>query len=232
MIGLKKNNQQIYVIVPCYNEAEVLRQSILPLVEQQYKVVVVDDGSMDNSWETIRDLPVFYLKHLTNLGQGAALQTGMDFVIKEGGQIVVHFDADGQHPVEEIPNLIQPLLNGEYDVVLGSRFLNIENAKEIPKKKRVLLKLAIIFNGLVTRVWLTDAHNGFRALNYRALERIRLTENKMAHATEILSIIKKQNLRVKEIPIKIIYSNYSIKKGQSSWNSLNIIFDILKNRWL
>lgn len=223
---------QIYVIIPCFNEAQVLRQTILPLVKCQYQVVIVDDGSTDNSWRTIQDLPVFYLKHLTNLGQGAALQTGMDFVLKEGGNIAIHFDADGQHPPEEITNLIKPILEENYDIVIGSRFLKKENKNQIPRKKIIVLKLARYFNGLMTGVWLTDAHNGFRALNRNALEKIRFSENGMAHATEILSLIKKQNLILKEIPVNINYTAYSIQKGQSIWNALNILFDLLKKRWL
>lgn len=223
---------QIYVIVPCFNEKAVLRQTILPLIDLQLKVIVVDDCSTDLPKETIEDLPIFYLRHAINLGQGAALQTGMDFAKQQDADIVIHFDSDGQHPAHQISELIQPILDGKCDVVLGSRFLQKESIQNIPFKKQILLKLARWVNGIITGLWLSDAHNGFRALNKEALGKIRLTENRMAHATEILSLIKKANLRVKEIPVTISYTEYSMQKGQSIWNAVNILFDLFKKRWL
>ena len=113
------NSPQIYVIVPCFNEKAVLRQTLLPLTKQKYNVIVVDDCSSDASQEDLKDLPIHYLRHSINLGQGAALQTGMEFALQKDAEIVVHFDADGQHPANEISNLIQPILDGKYDIVLG-----------------------------------------------------------------------------------------------------------------
>lgn len=224
---MKKNdNHLIYVIVPCYNEAEVLRQTILPLIEQQYKVVVVDDGSIDNSWESVQDLPVFYLKHLTNLGQGAALQTGMDFVLKEGGKIAVHFDADGQHDAKNISDLVQPILDNEYDIVIGSRFLEHGEAIGLPFIRKIILQLGRIFNKIFTGFWFSDAHNGFRALGIEALKKIDLKENRMAYATEILQQIRKENLSIKEVPVSITYTKYSISKGQNNLNAINIFIDM------
>lgn len=210
----------------------MLRQTLLPLIKQSYQVIVVDDCSSDASKEILGNLPIHYLRHSINLGQGAALQTGMDFALQKGADIVIHFDADGQHPANEIPELIQPILDGKCDVVLGSRFLDKTKIENIPFKKRILLKMACWVNGWITGLWLTDAHNGFRALNRKALQNIYLTENRMAHATEILSLIKKNNLRVKEIPVTISYTEYSMQKGQSMWNAVNILFDLFKKRWL
>ena len=226
------NPPQIYIIVPCFNEKAVLRQTLLPLIEQKYNVVVVDDCSSDASQEALKNLPIYYLQHSINLGQGAALQTGMNFAQQQGADIVVHFDADGQHPANEIPDLIQPILDEVADVVLGSRFLDKTKIENVPFKKRILLQAACWVNGWITGLWLTDAHNGFRALNRKALQNIYLTENRMAHATEILSLIKKANLRVKEIPVTISYTEYSMQKGQSIWNAVNILFDLFKKRWL
>ena len=227
-----KNPPQIYVIVPCFNEKVVLRQTIIPLIELQLNVIVVDDCSTDLPKDAIDDLPVYYLRHAINLGQGAALQTGMDFAIQKDADIIIHFDADGQHPSHQISELIQPILDGNYDVVLGSRFLKNKSTQDIPFKKQILLRMARWVNGIITGLWLSDAHNGFRALNKEALNKIRLTENRMAHATEILTLIKKANLRVTEIPVTIKYTEYSIQKGQSMWNAVNILFDLFKKRWL
>lgn len=227
-----KIQEKVFIVVPCYNEKTVIRQTLLPLIHQPYQVIVVDDGSSQDIWSAIKDLPIFYIKHPLNLGQGAALQTGMDFALLQDADIVIHFDADGQHDYRQIPNLLQPILEKNVDVVLGSRFLKKESIEAIPKNKRLVLKLASWFNGIMTGLWLTDAHNGFRALNKNALENIRLTESRMAHATEILSLIKKANLKVQEVPVTITYSEYSLQKGQSIWNSINIILDLIKKRLL
>ena len=139
-------------------------------------------------------------------------------------------DADGQHNFKEIPLLLQPLINGSSDIAIGTRFKRDEDIKQIPKARKIILKTAIIINGLFTGIWLSDAHNGFRALNNNALSKIKLKENRMAHASEILSQIKMGKLRYEEVPVNIVYTDYSKMKGQSSINSINIFIDlILKN---
>ena len=101
--------------------------------------VVVDDGSQDNTWSMLRDLSVYALRHPLNLGQGAALQTGMTFALRQGAEIIVHFDGDGQHRVEDIDVLVSPLRKGEIDVVFGSRFLREVDKQAVPPSRRVLL---------------------------------------------------------------------------------------------
>ncbi len=217
----------LFVVVPVYNEAAVLRSTVAELVSLGYKVVVVDDGSRDEPARALDGLPVTILRHAVNLGQGAALQTGTEFVLRSGADIVVHFDADGQHPAAGISNLIEPILRGEADVAMGSRFLRPGDAQRTPGLRRHLLRAGIQVSWLFTGVRLTDAHNGFRALSRRAAEMIHLRENGFAHATEILGEIRRNRLRVVEVPVTIEYSRYSRRKGQSSWNSLNILVDLI-----
>lgn len=220
----------IFVIVPAYNEEHVIRATLKPLIESSYSVVVIDDGSSDDTWSILVNLDVYALRHPINLGQGAALQTGMTFALRQGAEIIVHFDADGQHRVEDIDLLIEPLRRGEADVVLGSRFLRQTDAQAVPFLKRMLLKIAVIVDGLITGVWLSDAHNGFRALTREAAKKIHLHENRFAHASEILSQIRRQRLRYIERPTTIVYSDYSRAKGQSMWNAFNIVTDLLLRR--
>jgi glycosyltransferase involved in cell wall biosynthesis len=220
----------IFVIIPAYNEAGALPATIVPLIEAGYTVVVVDDGSTDETQHALKGLGAMVVRHAVNLGQGAALQTGMDYAFRHGAEIAVHFDADGQHPAEAIPRLVEPILRGNADVVLGSRFLRREDAAQTPRGRRVLLRAGIIVSGVFTGMWLTDTHNGFRALSRRALEEIQLRENGFAHATEILDLIRRKKLRYVEAPSAIQYSDYSRKKGQSFWNSLNIVFDLLMEK--
>ena len=223
-------NPSIFVIVPVYNEANILRQTTLPLVEAGYTVVVVDDGSTDGSLATLNDLMVVRLRHASNLGQGAALETGMQYALRHHARAAVHFDADGQHNWRQIPDLVAPVLSGEADIALGSRFLRPEDAAGIPAFRRLVLRIGIIISGLFSGLWLTDTHNGFRALSPKALAEIHLRENGFTHATEILAQIARKKLRYVEVPASIQYSAYSCAKGQSVWNSLNIFFDLLMEK--
>lgn len=223
-------NESVFVVVPAYNEGKVIRSTLRPLMKLNYSIVVVDDGSTDDTWSILVDLPVHALRHPLNLGQGAALQTGMAFALRQGAKIIVHFDADGQHRVEDIDVLVGPLRKGELDVVLGSRFVREGDRKAVPASRRVLLQGAVIVNGLMTGVWLSDAHNGFRALTAEAAGKIMLCENGFAHASEILSYIRRMQLRYGERPTRIIYSEYSKAKGQSIWNAFNILVDVFLGR--
>lgn len=219
--------QRVFVVIPAYREGPVLRETIESLLPSGYSVVVVDDGSDDDCLARLQGLPVHYLRHPLNLGQGAALQTGTAYSLEQGADLIVHFDADGQHPVEQIPALLEPILNGEADVVLGSRFLKPSDLALVPVKKRIALRIGVIVSGLLTGVWLTDTHNGFRALSAAAARRIDLRENRFAHATEFLDHLRLQHLRYKEVPSTIRYTAYSIQKGQAISNGLDIILDLL-----
>ncbi len=221
------NPSEVFVVIPVYNEGPVLAVTVSDLLPYGYSVVVVDDGSPVPAVQFLKNQPVYYLRHLTNLGQGAALQTGTEFALQCGAQVIVHFDADGQHSPELISKLVEPIRSGECDVVLGSRFLNASDRKQVPAVKQVLLKAGVFVTWLFAGVWLTDTHNGFRALSATAAQRVRMTENGFAHATEILELIKRAGLRYKEIPATIRYTEYSRSKGQSVFNSINILFDLM-----
>ena len=222
---------RMYVVIPSFNEGAAMRDVVASVLACGYEAVVVDDGSDVPAVQQLEGLECHCLRHALNLGQGAALQTGMDFALRHGADAVVHFDADGQHDVADIPRFLAELANGA-DVVLGSRFLRSSDVAAIPKGRRLMLRLARLVNGVFTGLWLTDAHNGFRALNRKALEAIDLRENRMAHATEILSQIRRNGLVVKEIPVTIRYSDYSRAKGQRWSNSLNILLDLILDKLL
>jgi glycosyltransferase involved in cell wall biosynthesis len=223
-------SSDIFVVVPTLNEAAVIRDSLQPLIERGYSVVVVDDGSSDDTWTILRTMPVHALRHPINLGQGAALQTGMTYALRNGAQYIVHFDADGQHRVQDIDALLEPLRSEEADVCLGSRFLRREDSEAVPGVRRLLLRGGVWFNAFLTGVRLTDAHNGFRAFARSAASKIDLQENRFAHASEILSQIHRHKLRYVERPTSIIYTEYSREKGQSSWNAIKIVIDMLLRR--
>lgn len=220
----------VYIIIPVYNEAVMLREVLVSLHQSGYvQIIVVDDGSTEDVFYGISDLPVYFLRHRINLGQGAALQTGFEFAKRFDPQLVITFDADGQHDINDLPALMHPLLNGEADIALGSRFLK-KGSSITPFRRKWVLKFARLINYLFTGLLLSDAHNGLRALNRKALKIILIKENRMAHATELLLQIRKKQLKYKEVAVNIRYTSYSRKKGQSALESIKILFDLVLHK--
>lgn len=207
-----------------------MRKSIAPLLDAGYRVVLVDDGSSEPL--VLEDVPAVILRHPVNRGQGAALQTGADYALVHGAEAVVHFDADGQHDASAIPAALEILQKDEADIVLGSRFLRDEDRLAVPAKRRLTLRIARVVNGILTGVWLSDAHNGFRVLSRKALEAISLQDDRMAHASEILVQMRSAGLRWKEMPVHVAYTDYSVAKGQRMGAALEILTDLLLDRWL
>ncbi len=220
----------VFVVIPAFNENTVIRSTVADLVNRRYTVVVVDDGSTVPVEKFLVGLPVYCLRHAINLGQGAALRTASDFAVLKGARIVVHFDADGQHDPALIERLIAPIRSGKADVSLGSRFLTESDSQEVPAVKRVLLKAGVFVSWMFTGMWLSDAHNGFRALSLSAAEKIKLEESGFAHATEILELVRRSRLKWVEVPVTIHYTEYSRAKGQSVFNSFNIVIDLMLRR--
>lgn len=215
----------VFVIVPACNEQETIYQTTLELLQMNLKVVVVDDGSRLLQLQFLKTLPVYYMRNRINLGQGAALQTGTEFALEKGADIIIHFDADGQHHPADLPKLLQPLLDNKADLVMGSRFLSPSN--KIPFLRKYLLKAARWVNYCFTGILLSDAHNGLRALNRSAAQQLKFTENRMSHATELLFHINRYQWRWCEVPVTVLYNTDTHRKGQSAFNSVRIFFDLL-----
>lgn len=218
-------NSDAWLIVPLYNEATVVREVVALARKSFPNIVCVDDGSSDCSVAEALAGGAVVIQHPVNLGQGAALQTGLDFAVQQpGSEYFVTFDSDGQHRTEDAERMVQRLRSEPLDIVVGSRFL--DGRTKPGTLKRMVLRCAVMFERITTGVQLTDAHNGLRALNKTAASQIRVTQNRMAHASEIVSLIGKHKLRYAEEPVFIIYTDYSRSKGQSLWNSVNILSDL------
>lgn len=218
-------NPSIYIVVPAYNESKSIRSVVQSLLEVYPNVVVVDDGSTDGTSTTIADYPVTLLRHMINLGQGAALQTGIHYAIERGADLIVTFDADGQHDVADIQALLTPILSGECDLTLGSRFLG--KAHNIPISRKFLLRVGILFTQVFSKIKVSDVHNGLRAFSRKAALSIHIRMDRMGHASEILDQAYQAELRIREVPVNIYYSPYSLNKGQSSWNAIRTAAEIL-----
>lgn len=216
---------KIAIIIPAFNEEKNIGQVIEEVKKIVPWVIVVDDGSVDRTVQLAKEKNAEVLKHLVNSGQGAALKTGTDWAVSQGAEIIVHFDADGQHLADDIKVLIEPIIKNEADVVLGSRFLK-KDAKIPLTKKYLILWPAIIFNWFLTGVKLTDAHNGLRALTREAWQKMNLTQPRMAHNTEILSEIRRNKLRFKEVGVTVLYQEY----GQGFSGGLRIVKDLIKDK--
>lgn len=186
----KRMRGKVFVVIPAYNEEFMIDKVIKDLKKHNYKnIVVVDDGSSDKTYEAASKHKIHVLKHVINLGQGAALKTGIDYALLQGADIIVTFDADGQHQAKEIERMINPIKKKEVEVTLGSRFLS--DGSKIPALRRLYLKIGVLVLFVMYGIKLTDSHNGFRAFSRKALQKIELRANRMEHASEIPEQIKK-----------------------------------------
>lgn len=219
-----------WIVIAAYNESAVIAGVLEDLLVHFQNIIVVDDHSSDNTSQVVSEIPkIKLLRHPINLGQGAALQTGIDFAMEHGADFVVTFDADGQHRVVDAVAMVSFMAESQVDVLCGSRFLGV-SAQGMSKKKRNLLRMAATFTRLTTGLKVTDAHNGLRVFSRHGAGSIKIRQNRMAHASEIMSQIAKKKLSFQEFPVEIIYSEYSISKGQKLSNSINILFELLSGR--
>ena len=215
----------VWIVIPAFNEQSTIQQVVSGLSRFCGNIAVVDDCSSDLTAIRARAAGAHVLRHPINLGQGASLQTGIDYALQNGASHIVSFDADLQHRPEDVPPLLRALTETGADFALGSRFLG--KAKNIDVSRKLLLKVAVLFTLLTTRLKLTDAHNGIRAMTRRGASALRIRQNRMAHASEILQQIAKSGLPYIEVPVTVEYTSYSKAKGQRLSNSVNIMLELL-----
>jgi glycosyltransferase involved in cell wall biosynthesis len=218
----------LWIVVPAFNEAGRLGAALDELLGLVPNIVVVDDGSADETSRAALDRPVWLVTHPINLGQGAALQTGLAFALAQGASHIVTFDADGQHCAQDIPGLVAVLGERQADFVLGSRFLG--DAEGIPRSRKLILRMAILFTRAFSGVWLSDAHNGLRAMTRRGAESIKLTFNRMEHASEFVDQMARSGLRSVEAPVRVRYTSESLGKGQRTSAALGLGLRLLLSK--
>lgn len=220
---------KLWVVVPAFNEGSCLGSVIARLREHFPHVVVIDDGSSDATAESALNAGAIVLRHPFNLGQGAALQTGLTFALRQGATLIATFDADGQHQVSDIQRLVDAMADRNAEVAIGSRFLG--SAPGIEWHRRAVLWLAVHYTRFTTGLRLTDAHNGLRVFTGDAARRIHIQHNRMAHASEILSTIARLDLRYVEVPVTVTYSAYSKGKGQRTGGAVRVLTDLFVGKF-
>lgn len=215
-----------WIVIPLFNEVSVIGEVVRSLREHFAHVVCVDDGSTDASPEAALAAGALLVRHSVNRGQGAALQTGIEYALMHDScEYIVTFDADGQHRVEDAQAMLGLARESDLAVVFGSRFLDDRTNPGWIKK--VILKTAIWVTNMSTGLQLTDAHNGLRVIRRDAARRVHLKQDRMAHATEIVLDLGRTGLPWREYPVELLYTDYSKSKGQSVLNSVNILFDLI-----
>lgn len=214
-----------WLVIPVYNEAPVIADVVEQARRTFPNIVCVDDGSRDGSAAQIRTTGAQLVRHPVNLGQGAAIQTGVEYArTRPGARYFVTFDADGQHRVEDVLAMVDRLREEPLDIVVGTRFAG-EVSDSVPLIKRIVLRTVVALSPRTRRLGLTDAHNGLRAFDKTVADELDLTMNGMSHASEFVRLIDERSWRVSEQPVTILYTEYSMSKGQSLLNGVNILID-------
>lgn len=219
---------KVFAVMPAYNERGRIGAVVRGLLPRVDRVIVIDDGSADGTADEARAAGADVVAHVLNRGQGAALKTGTVFAASEGADVIVHFDADGQHDPLALPALLAPIIEGRADVVFGSRFLGIESAG-MPVSRRLLLAAAREFSCLVLGIprSVTDPQSGVRAMTAEAACAVDFKQDRMAHCSEILRLVSRSDLRSVEVPVRVIYTSDTLAKGQKAADAVKIVWQLL-----
>ena len=222
------NNLKIYVIIPAYNERKTIKNVIQELKDKKLNLIIIDDGSNDETYklaqESINSYNGFLYKHVLNRGLGAALKTGIDVALKKGADVIVTFDADGQHDPEDIFPVCKPIIEGKADFVIGKRsFMEMPATKKLGNV--IMNDLTRLFYG----IHVNDSQSGLRAFDRKAAEIIEINTRGYGVSSEIIGEIKNHNLKIEEVPIKTIYTDYSMSKGTNFLEGIKILFKLILN---
>ena len=216
----------VWIVIPAFNEASVIGDVIADVRSVFDHVVCVDDGSRDDTGDVAWRAGAHAVRHPVNLGQGAAIQTGVEYARQQpGAAVFATFDADGQHRVKDVIRMIDRLSAEDVDLVVGTRFADPGVVSRTPLLKRLVLRTAAALSRRSRKLGLTDAHNGLRVFNKKVADGLNLTMSGMSHADEFIALAYENHWRVTEEPVEILYTEYSMSKGQPLLNGVNIIFD-------
>lgn len=208
-------SMNVVAVMPAFNEGPRISQAVVGVSGHVFKVIVVDDGSHDHTADEAKKAGALVLRHIINRGQGAALKTGTLAALRMGADVVVHVDADGQHDPSFLPALVAPIINNQSDIVFGSRFLGVES-EGMPFARRLLLRFGrVVFNSYFLGLprQMTDPQCGLRAFHVRAAPALDFTQDRFAHASEILRLASRSSFRWMEVPVRVTYTRETIAKS-------------------
>jgi UDP-N-acetylglucosamine---dolichyl-phosphate N-acetylglucosaminyltransferase len=237
LMSAKAKTKKLTIIIPAYNEGTVIGGVIDKLLKDLKSggldgaaVVVINDGSKDNTAEEVKKRSqVVLINHILNSGAGAAIRTGLGYARDTGADYAVTMDADGQHDSQDMARVLKELMKNKSDIVIGSRLINAEG---MPWYRVLLNKGGGLFTFILFGIYVGDSQSGLRGFNKKALQKITFHSNNYTYNSELMWRIKQNGLKVKEIPIKAIYSEYSLSKGQTNWEVIHIVRELLKYRFL
>lgn len=229
----KKVKLNVSVIIPAYNEGSVIGEVVkgiaaeLEKTDYNFKIIVVDDGSRDNTAAEARNAGAYVVQHILNSGAGAATATGLSYAHQNGFDMSATMDADGQHAPSDVVKGLRRLQNAKADLMLGSRLIDSKGMSRVKVLgNKGLSSITFVLFGINT----TDSQSGLRIFSRRSLEQLRWKTSGYEFCSEMLWRAKQQGLIIGEFPIKAIYTDYSKAKGQNNWNAVNIIKSLLKRR--
>lgn len=214
---------KIFIVIPAFNEARRIRGVIEDLKKANMQIIVVDDGSKDETLKITRNYKVIGFRHKINLGKGAALKTGCEAAFLMGADAVILMDSDGQHKASDLPKFVEKINSG-YDVVFGSRNLNMG----VPLVRFFGNKIASVVINLLFGIYISDLICGFRAFNKKAYEKIKWQSSGYDVETEMVVLVSKHNLKYCEVGIETVY--YDKFKGVTILDAISILFNVLKWR--
>ena len=224
-MSIETDHSGVWIVIPAFNEAAVIGEVVAAVRSVFAHVVCVDDGSADGTGEIARQAGAHLVRHPINLGQGAAIQTGVEYARRQpGAQIFATFDADGQHRVTDLAAMVERVRAGDVDIVIGTRFADAGGNRP-PFLKALVLQTAARLSRRGRRLGLTDTNNGLRVFNKKVADGLDITMSGMSHANEFILLIAENHWRVGEEPVEVLYTEYSKSKGQPLLNGVNIIFD-------
>jgi len=221
------------ILIPAYNEEKTIGKVIRTLSKKlskitKKKVIVINDGSTDETEKIARKLGAMVITHLINRGLGAALGTGFEYVRQNNFDLLITFDADGQHNPNDIEPVIKPIVNKKADISIGSR---LKNPRGMPWYRILGIWGLNIITFIFFWVWTTDSQSGLRAFSRKAIDKIQIKANKMEVSTEFFDEAQRHDLKVIEVPIRSIYTKYSLAKGQKNSNVFRILSKIIYRRF-
>lgn len=218
---------KIVAVVPAWNEEETVGETLDGLRQYVSEIIVVDDGSKDRTDDIARRRCALVVRHALNRGLGAALKTGMTVALARGADVIVTFDADGQHAPEDVSAVAKPILDGKADAVIGTR---LHDRQGMPFFRRAANYAGNIVTWLLFGVRTTDSQSGFRAFSREAAARMELKTDRMEVSSEILAEVARLNLRLTHVPVRSRYTTYSLSKGQSFTMGLRTLGRLLAHR--